>query len=1663
MGFGDFQLNNNGKKEVLQNAKNGVRKEQVDKKFHNLFDAYDANKDGTLETNELNEIFNGLSSFAGDDKVLDTAENQLMRSIFAEKMNIQNADFMGFVKSVSTASADIIETKEKQTPDGGKEVTTSYNDGTTETIAFYSNDDYKWKKTEKKFTETTYEMVYNGQKRQLNESEFKKVLAKIEEKKNAKTQKISLEGKSLKMPASESVSAFANTTEKVEKKEVYSPRYIAEALGVNTETEDGKKFIERLSQLPQESLEKLKDGKELKELISSQELEPTFDNISNILEITEGVTLRNEEEYKATEVQRQEILTQIKAANFMANVYETLASYNDQYTDSVGLFGLGSEGIGYVLNKLGLDGENHYQWADSCREFAKNASELKVLNPQKFKEGFKKIYGKTADKYGIDYNSDAFKKCFALAESGKAYDKDNKMTDEYKEAILKAMNIVADDPNDSTFNQVMNSFGEALIMIATLGWGAETKAGATLATTTMGTFSKAGVALASKQVNNKLLKGALRFSGQAIKLVGPALNEGTKMYLYTAAEGTLTNVSNRAIKQDGFDKLLDTQAQVMTNADGSFTFGAFAGVFGSTVTQKVMQRASKVASKVTTALSERFSQGAVSANEVFTTILEKSAPTKIAEVAAFATDVVGFTAFESALSIANTLQREGTLTSEKLVDTLMEEFGHQGYSLGQIKVISHLIMMLTGSRSARMQSQKYLQENLPQLKGATVEWVNGSKDGFKINLPDGRRIECKNSAEMISSLQLMVRGETTFSSKFDKVKKADKRPNYLREVDKYTRDAKINQANYQPGKSGLVAKKALSQPKVQQNVTRYLDNLLESNPEILKNSKSSGEIKPDVDYILPDGTVVSLKMNSAGEMFWNEKTQKYDVNFNSNPEIILWVKDTKGEEHIIPSFSEGNKARAQKILDYMSTLTAVPRDKIAEAQKAAITTRQDLNNQKNAMFEHRTVSFSNTPALDECQMNRQSYAGMLKLSRKSDVQNEVSKCFDTLLEQVPKEFKYSETDSRPKREIDVMLPDGTVLSRGSLPNFAKNGEILIYCRNSDGSKEYFLIATTPQDIAKAQRIYDYMSQLPIVKRAIISDVQDDIKDGIPFEQAIKNRTEILNKKTEIEKENAHKKHINELLSFGSNSPTEIKFVTMDSPEIANITLTMKEKINAKVKNQNLEEVLNKKKIDTMYSRNAAYGEVADNISAHLTNLFYRISTELNLDPMKEYAYDKEMPYDTPIELPDGTKIIKEKVVKDDNFKHEPHDIISYITPDGKKYSLQCFSMLNVGYARNIENMMLQAIETQNKTKLPYIKPETKVDLTPETKAQVKDAVQNIRNNYRASFDQIKADLKAMGLDDIGNMSIRLKGEQSLYDKIANYMLEHKGATLEDAIKDVRDAIGARTVVESGKFANHPEVKALLDAGKEREAMLRAAELQSEPAVESLKSEILKQEQNNNHLVTARISNYVSPDGIPYLSENQLADLKQFAANHGVKLKINLRIDPSDPNFSKIDENYKPTTKSQPSGYTALQVNFITKDGKIIEWQFRGDKVNEFAEGEHIPYDLRTGKNIIGEHKELEELYNPFIDMLSEKNMNKETYKEYNRYLSDYYTHLRKLELGFDSVEPKLEDYGKGFKFDERLCAKNLIVLHETAEKIKNKVLSVKDAMDEYNKKIAQNK
>ena len=86
MGLGDFWLQfNNGKKEQLKYAKHGVRKEQLDSKFQNLFDAFDVNKDGTLENNELETIANWTKKLSNEDNVLNSNENIQAKSVFSDK------------------------------------------------------------------------------------------------------------------------------------------------------------------------------------------------------------------------------------------------------------------------------------------------------------------------------------------------------------------------------------------------------------------------------------------------------------------------------------------------------------------------------------------------------------------------------------------------------------------------------------------------------------------------------------------------------------------------------------------------------------------------------------------------------------------------------------------------------------------------------------------------------------------------------------------------------------------------------------------------------------------------------------------------------------------------------------------------------------------------------------------------------------------------------------------------------------------------------------------------------------------------------------------------------------------------------------------------------------------------------------------------------------------------------------------------------------------------------------------------------------------------------------------------------------------------------------------------------------------------------------------
>lgn len=291
----------------------------------------------------------------------------------------------------------------------------------------------------------------------------------------------------------------------------------------------------------------------------------------------------------------------------------------------------------------------------------------------------------------------------------------------------------------------------------------------------------------------------------------------------------------------------------------------------------------------------------------------------------------------------------------------------------------------------------------------------------------------------------------------------------------------------------------------------------------------------------------------------------------------------------------------------------------------------------------------------------------------------------------------------------------------------------------------------------------------------------------------------------------------------------------------------------------------------------------------------------------------------------------------------------------------------------------------------------------------------------------------LGVDKT-SMTHRAKSEQSLYDKIKNAILDEKHpATFDESISSIKDAIGTRTELSDFNYKNHPDIVAMYKTDPKK-AVMMAAERQSEEMCEKVKEIIRRQAADENTPIKAtRITNYMGKDGIPYFSAKQVAELRDYAAERGIDLNVKDKL-----------------TKVRPSGYTALQMNFVTKEGFIYEWQLRGEKINKFAECEHVPYDIRENKDVTGGRKILKNLYAPIETAV--KRLDEVQYENYNKYLTAHYEYLRMQELGFESTPPRLEDFGLN---DPKLKAENLELLHDLAEKLKKNKIDEPQALRIY--------
>ena len=404
------------------------------------------------------------------------------------------------------------------------------------------------------------------------------------------------------------------------------------------------------------------------------------------------------------------------------------------------------------------------------------------------------------------------------------------------------------------------------------------------------------------------------------------------------------------------------------------------------------------------------------------------------------------------------------------------------------------------------------------------------------------------------------------------------------------------------------------------------------------------------------------------------------------------------------------------------------------------------------------------------------------------------------------------------------------------------------------------------------------------------------------------------------------------------------------------------------------------------------------------------------------AFFKENPQLDNPGIKRAVRIVGERISKNTTASHD----IEYKISDANKKIIEDYIVKSKNPVEFED--AIRILETQYKNILPddcksYLKGLKETSFLKRLKETHPD-IENPQAYFEANemslefnkeMPSIVADMKAAKLDKGAAFSSRAKGVQSIYDKITAAIKEDN-LSLQKATTKVRDGVGNRTIMADLDLSQHPDLIALYKINPQ-EAITKACELQSKETFDNLMN-LLSQGDSGN-IEALKLTNYKGKDGLPYMSDERIVKIKSMAFDKGIKLEIKTG-----------DEAVRG------SGYTALQMNFLHKNGITSEWQTRGIRVDEFAEFEHFPYDIRQKKDPTGGRPELKELYEPIIKTV--KSMSDADFDEYMQYLNSHYIYLRKLELGFvDTVKPELP-----VKFDSVLSAEGLKNLHEQAKKLK---------------------
>ena len=340
------------------------------------------------------------------------------------------------------------------------------------------------------------------------------------------------------------------------------------------------------------------------------------------------------------------------------------------------------------------------------------------------------------------------------------------------------------------------------------------------------------------------------------------------------------------------------------------------------------------------------------------------------------------------------------------------------------------------------------------------------------------------------------------------------------------------------------------------------------------------------------------------------------------------------------------------------------------------------------------------------------------------------------------------------------------------------------------------------------------------------------------------------------------------------------------------------------------------------------------------------------------------------------------------------------------------------------------------------------ELAEDYSNMIEPEVQNLARFFMGKDVKVEFDGKFYkAKNEIGCCSARSKGADSVYSKLEKKVIGLKTdvpANKQQADMLIGDAGGFRFTINSvdtgtinkiiletvpknervefnkyfeNSYKLTPAEKAKVNKNflkYEKTITERAIHAQSDKFVAKLCEGI---ESEEIHL--QEINNYCGRDGIPYFSQEHLqkitvsynkwfekasksAEYSPIKDENGFIMALKDKFGNKFDRALKIEDSQTNADAIKESGYTTSQFNIIGKNGLKIEFQYRSNKIDDFAEYEHVPYDIRENKETVSGPE-----YNTIRNILQDKTkMSDDDYKKYyNPYLTQVYNYNRRIELG----------------------------------------------------------